>query len=45
MLAEKFMLFLETLKSRTQPDGSTIVVSTSPHVPIKFPVANAKPQA
>jgi hypothetical protein len=45
MLAEKFMLFLETLKSRSQPDGSTIVVSTSPHVPIKFPAGNAKAQA
>ena len=37
MLAEKFILLLETLKSRAHPDGSPIVVSTSPHVPIKLP--------
>jgi hypothetical protein len=45
MLAEKFMLFLETLKSRTRPDGSAIVISTSPHVPIKFSAGHAKSQA
>jgi hypothetical protein len=37
MLAEKFFLLLETLKSRSYPDGSPRVVSTSPHVPIKLP--------
>jgi hypothetical protein len=37
MLAEKLLLLLETLKSRTYPDGSPRVVSTSPHVPIKLP--------
>jgi hypothetical protein len=38
MLSEKFFLVLETLLgSNTQPDGSTRVVSTSPHVPIKLP--------
>jgi hypothetical protein len=38
MLSEKFFLVLETLlRSNTQPDGSTRVVSTSPHVPIKLP--------
>jgi hypothetical protein len=37
MLAEKFFLILETIISRTCPDGSSIVVSTSRHVPIKLP--------
>jgi hypothetical protein len=37
MLAEKFFLLLETLKSRSYPDGSSRVISTSPHVPIKLP--------
>jgi hypothetical protein len=37
MLAEKFFLLLETLKSRTCPDGSLRVVSSSPHVPVKLP--------
>jgi hypothetical protein len=39
MLAEKFFLLLETLKSRSYPDASPRVVSTSPHVPIKLPSA------
>jgi hypothetical protein len=37
MLAEKFLLLLEMLKSRSYPDGSPRVVSTSPHIPIKLP--------
>lgn len=37
MLSEKFFLILETLRSHGQPDGSTRVVSTSRHVPIKLP--------
>ena len=38
MLAEKFILYLETLlKSADYPDGSPRVVSTSPHVPVKLP--------
>jgi hypothetical protein len=37
MLAEKFILLLETVISRTYPDGSPRVVSTSRHVPIKLP--------
>jgi hypothetical protein len=37
MLAEKFFLLLETLKSNTYPDGSPRVKSTSPHVPVKLP--------
>ena len=42
MLAEKFFLVLETLISRTYPDGSPIVVSTSRHVPIKLPSESGK---
>jgi hypothetical protein len=37
MLAEKFFLLLETLKSRSYPDGGPRVISTAPHVPIKLP--------
>jgi len=42
MLAEKFLLLLETLRGRAHPDGSPIVVSTSPHVPIKLPGGTGK---
>jgi hypothetical protein len=44
MLAEKFMLLLETLRSHAQADGSVQVISTSPHVPVKLPSDNAKPR-
>lgn len=44
MLAEKFILLLETLRSQTQADGSPRVVSTSPHVPVKLPGGTAKPR-
>jgi hypothetical protein len=40
MLAEKFLLVVESLirtQGQTQSDGSTRVVSTSPHVPVKLP--------
>src|ERR1700685_3852436 len=37
MLAEKFFLVLETLISRTNPDGGPRVESTSQQVPIKLP--------
>jgi hypothetical protein len=37
MLAEKFFLLLETIKSNTYPDGAPRVVSTAPHVPVKLP--------
>jgi hypothetical protein len=37
MLAEKFFLLLETLKSRTYSDGSPRVVSSLPHVPVELP--------
>ena len=42
MLAEKFFLLLETLKSHTAPDGTTRVVSDSPHVSVKLPTASNK---
>ena len=37
MLAEKFFLLLETLRSHTYSDGSPRVVSTTPHIPVKLP--------
>jgi hypothetical protein len=37
MLAEKFILVLEALKRNTR-DGSPVVVSTSPHVPVILPL-------
>jgi hypothetical protein len=36
MLAEKFFLLLETLRSLRQDDGAPRVVSTSPHIPVKL---------
>jgi hypothetical protein len=42
MLAEKFILLIETLKSHASPDGAPRVVSASPHVPVKLPVASNK---
>jgi hypothetical protein len=45
MLAEKFMLLLETLRSQAQAaDGSRRVVSSSPHVPVRLPSDSAKPR-
>jgi len=37
MLAEKFFLVLETLRSRSSNDKPPVVVSTAPHVAIKLP--------
>jgi hypothetical protein len=38
MLAEKFMLYLETLiKNQNHADGSARMISTSPHVPVRLP--------
>jgi hypothetical protein len=38
MLAEKFMLLLEALRTRdSYADGSPRVISTSPHVPVQLP--------
>jgi len=42
MLAEKFILVLETLISRTYPDGSPTAVSTSRHLPVKLPSESGK---
>jgi hypothetical protein len=42
MLAEKFILLLETVISRTYPDGSPRIVSASRHVPIKLPNESGK---
>jgi len=44
MLSEKFFLLLETLRSEAQrsptySDGSTRVISTSPHVPVQLPAS------
>jgi hypothetical protein len=35
MLAEKFLLVFETLRSRAFDDVSPSVISTAPHIPIK----------
>lgn len=37
MLAEKFILLLETIRSHPPQDGGPRVVSASQHVPIKLP--------
>lgn len=34
MLAEKFLLLLETLRSNAHDDGAPRVISTSPHIAI-----------
>jgi hypothetical protein len=36
MLAEKFFLVLETLRSHAS-DGSVKVISTVPHIPVRAP--------
>ncbi|WMT73648.1 hypothetical protein [Bradyrhizobium sp. Ash2021] len=45
MLAEKFLLIVESLiraQGQSYPDGSTRVVSTSPHVPVQLPARSGK---
>ena len=37
MLAEKFFLVLETLRSHATDDKPCIVISTAPHIAIKLP--------
>jgi hypothetical protein len=37
MLAEKFFLILETLRSHSSNDKPPVVISTAPHIPIKLP--------
>jgi hypothetical protein len=39
MLAEKFILLLETLRSQNGFDESPRVVSGSPHIPVTLPEA------
>jgi hypothetical protein len=39
MLAEKFFLLLETIRSNTYSDGAPRVVSTSRHIAIELPKA------
>jgi hypothetical protein len=34
MLAEKFLLLLETLRSNAHDDGAPRIISTSPHIAI-----------
>jgi len=40
VLAEKFILLLETLKRSGHADGSVCVISTSPHVRMQLPTPN-----
>ena len=42
MLSEKFFLVLETLRSHNRSDGSSRVISSSRHVPIKLPEKTEK---
>jgi hypothetical protein len=47
MLAEKYILVLETLRSQAErgpaySDGSPKVISCSPHIPVKLPSASAR---
>ena len=42
MLAEKFFLLLETIRSNTYPNGAPRVVSTSRHVAIDLPNAKSE---
>jgi hypothetical protein len=44
MLAEKFILLLETLRSQTHADGSPRVISTSAHIPVKLPSDASRPR-
>ena len=46
MLAEKFFLILETLRSHSSNDKPPVVISTAPHIPIKLPGSKkANPEA
>jgi hypothetical protein len=45
MLAEKFLLIVEALvrnQGQTYPDGSTRVISSSPHVPVQMPARSSE---
>jgi hypothetical protein len=37
MLAEKFFLVLETLRSQTSKDKQQVVTGTTPHIPVALP--------
>jgi len=41
MLAEKFFLLLETLLSHASDEQPAMVVSSTPHIPIKFAASPA----
>ena len=41
MLAEKFLLLLETLRSNSHDDGAPRIISTSPHIAIDLATAGA----
>jgi hypothetical protein len=45
MLAEKFILFLETLISHASDGKPHIVISRSPHIAIKLPPKKVGPGA
>ena len=36
MLAEKFLLLLETLRSNNHDDGAPRIISTSPHIAVEL---------
>ena len=40
MLAEKFLLLLETLRSHAHDDGSPRIISTSPHIAVDLAGTN-----
>ena len=41
MLAEKFILLLETLRSHAHDDGAPRIISTSPHIAIDLAETDA----
>ncbi len=45
MLAEKFLLYLETLQSRPDAVGYPMSVSRSPHIPLQLPLPKDEPKA
>jgi hypothetical protein len=45
MLAEKFLLYLETLQSRPDAIGYPMSVSTSRHIPLQLPPSKDEPKA
>lgn len=41
MLAEKFLLLLETLRNNSHDDGAPRIISTSPHIAMNLANANS----